>query len=107
MANVMERVQAAWATGDPLALHREVERLAAEGHSRKALEEALETLLRQLRDAGADDDTEEIINGVWDRLTGWCHASRQIGTVLRKDEPPGSVVAPVPSTPPTPGARRQ
>ena len=106
MANVMERVQAAWSSGDPLALHREVERLAAEGHSRQSLEEALETLLRELRGAGADDDSEEIINGVWDRLTGWCHASRQIGTTPRKDEPPGSVVTPISSTPPTPGARR-
>ena len=105
MANVVERVQAAWASGDPLALHREVERLAAEGHSRKALEEALETLLRQLREAGADDDAEEIINGVWDRLTGWCDVSRQISTVPRNDEPPGSVVTPVPNSPPTPGAR--
>jgi hypothetical protein len=106
MASVMERVQAAWANGDPLALHREVERLAAEGHSRQVLEEALETLLRQLRDTGADDDTVEIINGVWDRLTGWCHASRRIGTMSRKDEPPGSVVTPVPSPPSPPSARR-
>ena len=30
MATLLERVQAAWATGDPLALHREVEQLAAE-----------------------------------------------------------------------------
>lgn len=78
MATPLERVHAAWATGDPLALHREVEQLAAEGHSQQALEAALEALLREVRTAGADDDTEEIINGVWDRLTGWCHASRHI-----------------------------
>lgn len=78
MATPLERVQAAWATGDPLALHREVEQLAAEGQPRQALEDALEALLLEVRTAGADDDTEELINGVWDRLTGWCHADRHI-----------------------------
>ena len=63
MATPLERVQAAWATGDPLALHREVEQLAAEGHPRQALEDALEALLLEVRTAGADDNTEEIING--------------------------------------------
>jgi hypothetical protein len=80
MATLRECLQAAWATGDPLALHREVERLAAEGHSGQALEDALEALLVAVRAAGAGDDAEEIINGVWDRLTGWCHAGRHIGT---------------------------
>ena len=83
MATLGERVQAAWATGDPLALHREVEQLAAEGHSRPALEDALEALLLTVR--GAGDATEEIINGVWDRLTGWCHADRHIRTLSSKE----------------------
>ena len=90
MATLLERVQAAWATGDPLVLHREVEHLAAEGHSRQALEDALEALLRAVREAGADDDTEEIVNGVWDRLTGWCHPARHIETLSRKDKGAGS-----------------
>jgi hypothetical protein len=81
MATLLNRVQSAWATGDPLALHREVERLAAEGHSRQALEDALESLLLAVRATGAGDAQEEIINGVWDRLTGWCHADRHIGTL--------------------------
>ena len=81
MATPLERVQAAWATGEPLALHREVEQLAAEGVPRQALEDALEALLGAVRATGAGDDAEEIINGVWDRLTGWCHASRQIETL--------------------------
>ena len=55
MTTPLNRVQAAWASGDPLALHREVERLAAEGHSRQALEEALESLLLAVRATGADD----------------------------------------------------
>jgi hypothetical protein len=80
MATPLQRVQAAWATGDPLALHREVEQLAAEGRPRQVLEDSLEALLLEIRAAGADDGTEEIINGVWDRLTGWCHADRHICT---------------------------
>ena len=89
MATPLERVQAAWVSGDPLALHREVEQLAAEGHSRQSLEQALEALLRQVRTRGAEDDTEEIINGVWDRLTGWCHASRHIKAVPPKEKASG------------------
>ncbi len=85
MATLLERVQAAWATADPLVLHRDVEQMAAEGNSRQAIEDALEALLREVRSQGADDDTEEIINGVWDRLTGWCHESCSIGTLPRKE----------------------
>jgi len=99
MATATERVQSAWASGDPLALDREVEKLAAEGQSREALEEALEALLRQLRAAGVDDETEEIINGVWDRLTGWCHAGRQIATGP-KNESSSPIAPPVESPPP-------
>lgn len=105
MATTLERVQTAWASGDPLALHREVEQLAGEGHSRQALEDALVALLLQLRDAGADDDTEEIVNGVMDRLTGWCHISRQIG-MPRKSESPGAAVPPIASPPPSTPSRR-
>ena len=90
MATPLERVQAAWASGDPLALHREVEQLAAEGHSQQALEDALEGLLLMVRTTGVGDDTEEIINGVWDRLTGWCHPGRHIDTQARKDKGPGA-----------------
>jgi hypothetical protein len=89
MATPLEGIQAAWATGDPLELHREVEQLAADGQPQQALEDALEALLSTVRSAGADDDAEEIINGVWDRLTGWCHADRHIRTRLRVEKPPG------------------
>jgi hypothetical protein len=44
----------------------------------QALDSALETLLLAVRKAGAEDETEEIIYGVWDRLTGWWRASRRI-----------------------------
>lgn len=79
MATPLESVQAVWATGDPLALHREVEQLADQGHSRQVLEDALEALLLSIRSAGANDEIEEIINGVWDRLTGRCHDSNHVG----------------------------
>jgi len=78
MSTPRERVQAAWTTRDPLTLHREVEQLATQGQSRQTLEDALEALLLSIRSAGANDESEEIINGVWDRLTGWCHATRHI-----------------------------
>jgi hypothetical protein len=89
MATPIERVQAAWATGEPLALHREVEQLAAEGHSQPVLEGALDALLLAVRQAGAGDDVEEIINGVWDRLTGWCHPARHIETRMNNASAPG------------------
>jgi hypothetical protein len=86
MATPSERLRAAWAKGDAPALSREVEQLAAEGHTREILENALESLLHELRTAGVDEETEESINGVWDRLTGWCHPDRQIVTVVNQDE---------------------
>src|SRR5688572_22714397 len=81
MATPFERVKAAWETPDRRGeLNRVVETMAAEGYTQQALEDALEALLLEVRAAGADDDTEEIINGVWDRLTGWCHESWHINT---------------------------
>jgi hypothetical protein len=85
MATVRERIQAAWDTGDPLALHRQIEQLAAEGHPQQALEDGLEALLLAVRAPGADDDAQEIIHGVWDRLTGWCHKSGHIEAQSRKE----------------------
>lgn len=85
MATILERIQTAWATGAPLALDRVVEQLASEGHSQTTLEAALETLLQQVRAAGGDENAEEIINRVWDRLTGWCHASGQIRLASPKE----------------------
>jgi hypothetical protein len=85
MTTIRDRVQAAWASGDPLALHREVEQLATEGYSQQALEDALEALLLAVRQARAGDEVEEIINGVWDRLTGWCYPARHIETAGPKE----------------------
>jgi len=78
MPTPLERIQIAWRTADPFALHREVEQLAAEGQQKPALEAALRALLLEVRTSGVDDETEEIINSVWDRITGWCHKSRHI-----------------------------
>ncbi len=81
MATAYERVKLAWDTPDrPAELNRVVETLAAEGVTRDVLNDALGQLLGEIRAAGADDDTEEIINCVGDRLYGWCHASRHITT---------------------------
>jgi len=91
MMTTFKLVQAAWSTGDPLALHREVEQIAAQGISKQSLEDALETLLRTVRATGADGHTEEITNGVWDHLTGWCHANNRISVSPSKDEPIGIV----------------
>jgi hypothetical protein len=62
-------------------LNRVVEEMAAEGVTRDVLDNALASLLNEVRASGADDETEEIINGVGDRLHGWCHPTRQIMTV--------------------------
>lgn len=81
MSTAYERVKAAWESDDrSAALNRVVETMAAEGVTRDTLDAALGQLLDEVRAAGADDETEEIINGVGDRLHGWCHASRHIST---------------------------
>ena len=81
MATPFERVRAAWESPDRAAeLNHVVEMMAAEGVTRGVLEDALGCLLDEVRAAGADDETEEIINGVWDRLTGWCHENWHIKT---------------------------
>ncbi len=99
MATPLERIQAAWRTGDPWALHREVEALAADGCCGDQIEQAIEVLLLEVRAAGADEDTEEIINSVGDRLHGWCHESYHIKT--RPADPP----LPVNGQSPTPCPR--
>jgi hypothetical protein len=84
-----ERVKAAWdspARRDEL--HRAAEAMAAEGFTQQDIEEGLEELLLEVRAAGADDDTEEIINGVWDRLTGWCQEKWHIKTRPVVEPPP-------------------
>ena len=81
MATAYERVKSAWESSDrPGELNRVVETMAAEGMTRDALDDALGQLLEEIRAAGADDDTEEIINCVGDRLYGWCSVSRHIQT---------------------------
>ncbi|MDB5309350.1 MAG: hypothetical protein JWO38_3552 [Gemmataceae bacterium] len=81
MPTPFERVKAAWDSVDRRAeLNRVVEMMAAEGVTLDALDAALDQLLMEVRAAGADDDTEEIIMGVGDRLHGWSHVSRHIKT---------------------------
>ncbi|VTR90898.1 unnamed protein product [Gemmata massiliana] len=79
MATPFERVKAAWGLSNRESeLNRVVEAMASEGVTRDELDNALGQLLDEVRDAGADDETEEIINNVGDRLHGWCHESRRI-----------------------------
>lgn len=80
MVDAFRRIKSVWNPNDPMGLHHAVEQLAFEGVSKKEIEDALITLLLEIREAGANDDTEEIINGVGDRLHGWCHPSCHIVT---------------------------
>lgn len=102
MSGIDTRIREAWDSGDPAALHITAEGLAAEGHEETAILDALEKLLLEVRDAGADDDTEERIMSVMDRLTGWCHVSNHIHT-KRSELPPAQ---PTPNVDqPTPSIR--
>jgi hypothetical protein len=80
MSPIDHRIREAWKSGDGTALDRVVEELAWEGHDESSISESLERLLLAARDQGADDATEDRILDVMDRLTGWCHESRQIRT---------------------------
>ena len=80
MTPLDERITAAWRTGLPPELHRAAEQLAAQGHDESAIYDALERLLLEARAAGADDEVEERITNVMDRLTGWCRAVNHIKT---------------------------
>jgi len=79
VATPYERLRAAWDGPQRAeATHHAAEALAAEGVSRDSIEHALSQLLDEIRADGADDDTEEIINTVGDRIAGWCHADHRI-----------------------------
>ncbi len=81
MATPYERVKAAWDSPDRDGeLNRAVETMAAEGFTRDELVAALVLLLSEVRAGGADDETEEIINCVGDRLYGWGRAEWHIHT---------------------------
>ena len=86
MATPYEQMKAAWESSDRAGeLNRVVEALAAEGIALEQLNEALIRLLLKIREAGADDDTEEIINEAGDRLHGWCHPKWHIKTRSSSD----------------------
>jgi hypothetical protein len=84
MATPFERIKAAWDSSDREGeLNRVVEVMAAEDVTREDLDDALARLLSAARTAGADDETEEIINCVGDRLHGWGNAKYHIATRTR------------------------
>jgi hypothetical protein len=107
MPTPFEQVQAAWGSADRRGeLNRVVETMAAEGITRDQLDDALGKLLDEVRAAGVDDETEEIINAVGDRLHGWCHPSGHIKTrdavsssEDRRPAPPPAIVPPVQPSP--------
>ena len=81
MLSPQARLRSAWDSANRSAeLNTVVEVMATEGVHLEALNDALLRLLLEIRAAGADDETEEIINEVADRLHGWCHVSGRIET---------------------------
>ena len=80
MVPYYEQMRRAWETGERLALDRVAEQLAGQGVDESVIFEALKALLLEERAAGADDETEDRISDVMDRLTGWCHVSNHIKT---------------------------
>lgn len=95
MADIYDQLRAAWESADRRAeLNRTVERLAPTT-TRDELDAALARLLLEVRAAGADDETEEIINEVGDRLHGWCYESGRLQT-KRADLPTEEEIARLP-----------
>jgi hypothetical protein len=100
MTTPYERLKVAWsATDRRKAMNREVEDMAAEGVSLAELDAALERMLLDVRAAGVDDETEEEILGIGDRLHGWVMESSRIHTktVTIPDVAATSPTAPVPT----------
>ena len=91
---VADRVRAAWESATPQALDRAAESLARDGVPEAIILAAVDSLLADVRAAGADEETEEAIHGVMDRLSGWCHPSGHI----HPTHPPGTNGTP--ATPP-------
>jgi hypothetical protein len=72
--------QALRSTDPPEALRSAVLALAGEGLSKDQINEALGQFLDQVRaqNEGRESEAEEIVLGVMDAMTGWCHPSRQL-----------------------------
>jgi hypothetical protein len=104
MTGIHAQFRQAWDNGIPFALDRTAERLASEGSSQTDLLDALERLLLEVRDAGANDEEEDKITGVMDRLTGWSHQSSRILTRTESEvnvfTNPAALPASPKSTPP-------
>jgi hypothetical protein len=89
MATPFDRVKEAWNSPDREAeLNCAVEAMAAEGATREDLTDALIHLLDEVRQSGAGEDAQEIINGVGDRLHGWGNPKYHIATQTRPVSPP-------------------
>lgn len=80
MEQVYNRIRTAWDSRVPSALDRVAEQLAEEGVDESVILSEMTRLLLEVRAAGGDDETEDQITDVLDRLVGWCHESREIKT---------------------------
>ncbi len=95
MATLFDQMKR-WDLGAPSALDREAEDVARHGIAEPDIYDTLEQLLTA-RDAGVDEETEEQIHGVMDRLTGWCHAANQIQTAQNLRSARASSNGPMPN----------
>ena len=81
MKSIYEILREAWNAGNPEALNEFAEQWALAGHLKTPLYDALERLAVEVRGTtDADDEVDEPLIGLMDRLTGWSHESNFIRT---------------------------
>lgn len=81
MDRVYETLLDAWNNTDrAVRLHRTVEELAELGITLPQFDDALGRLLDVVRSENADEQTEDILIDVSNRLHGWCHPDQRIKT---------------------------
>ena len=96
MNDSYQQFRKAWDSGQLFAVDRVAEKLSKSGYAKSNLYDALEKLLLEIRKVGADDETEEKILGVMDRLTGWCDPNSQL--VTREPTPTNGKPSPATSS---------
>ena len=72
MARIRDLAEAALSSEQPAQnLESLVRDLFAKGETREAIEDELDAVVVALREAGADEQTEEVVLEILDRLRGW------------------------------------
>jgi hypothetical protein len=76
----IEQLENALRSNNPAeAVRALVLKVSSEGHSKASIYEALEQFLVELRGrANHSEGDEELVLGVMDALTGWCHADARL-----------------------------